>query len=1024
MSPSFRFAGLRKPSTKPRISVARTPLWEQNRFSAVGSDLPDNDPIFNVSGDPPYPTPVTLATPAVTAKVNHLRLPGTAYVTHTADASMTWGINKCFAFKCYFQLDSVAGRVPIFSSRDSIDGGGPFIEVRDGHVVCGWYDVRLKREVYVSTSKAIVEPGYTYYLYYRKWFPRGWVSSVGGPKYKARGNWMNSIHAGNMGAADRQSAYDSLVVRRFPRARPAVNQYYDWCGYDAKAYAKLGSPAAFYDYFTNLSSYRACVSFVAADTDYGSIPSSIYSGPTRITPSGCVMFKVELDKANTAVDIVALNPAATDMRFVYDHVGMLLQIEDSSLVPPYGSTTFRIVEMISATKVRVIAESSAAPAFNFIGGNQYISVFPDVSLVKSEGYDESLEPDTGSYAIEAFGSSLAGDPLSGITQFSGKAWSFAWGMFTATAGNDSDGYPHRSPDIFEDASVSFAAGNRITSGCEIGTDVFGLQGSANPCDGSLPCNAVPAGELAVDATFARLAVDTRLYLPAVWPAGSPVDATAPASTQPNAGLAVTRDAASTSATDPVIQYTREVPPGERLMRVSFYDPDYDEESAPGDEVRFNIPEEDGINPSAKVELVLSGMPICTEPGRRVWRRIRMSLEGAAAYFVAKDVQDSDSYSATVQVDDVSMQSLSQPVTSAELFGRHGSPPRGRVVAISGGRLVVGGLDEAEGSIAYSAPGEYSSFPIANVLPIAAGDSSVRGLCDMLGSLIVFKRTAVLAYDLSGELPILKRQVLTDGCVSPLSIVGLEDRIYYMSDRGPMVLQSDLSPFFIGWRLKGLLESATRAGLENCAAGINRGRSQILMTSDVAGSPCHYGIEFQHPMDGEDTLRAELVAGHRFSNYDGVPITALASVQRPGVGFAVIAGTSDGFAAWVDAEGDGRVMAGTYLEGNRGSTYEDNVRPTIWSTREFTGMVELDKHMHFLDVSRPKGGTGLLTVDLYRDRGDYVGSINVDLSKPFSSEELGHLMQGVRTYRFSFGSDSGIVWELLDLTVRLQYVDSR
>lgn len=1033
---SFRFAGLRKPKNKPKVKVVKTPLWEPNTFSGANVD---NDPIYNVSGDPAFGgSAVTLSTPTITQSVFHYRLPGTAYMVHPSDSSMKWELDKCFAFKCYFELDSISGRIPIFSRRQSVDSGGPFIEVRDGHVVCGWYDTRLKKEVWVKTNKPIIEPGYVYYLYYRKWFPRGGHLTTGGSLYYRGGNWLNSVHYGNSGTAiNRACAYDALIVRRFPRTANSKTNYYSWCGYDAKAFTKLdtdnnvGTSPIFYNFYTNMSSVRACVSFVAEDSNYGTGPTTPYEptvAASRMTPSGCVFYKQTLSQASTTGDIVAI-PNSTTLRFLLDHVGMLLQIEDTNASPAFGSEVFRIVEIIDALRVRVLREDGTSPSFSFSTGSQYISIFPDVSLVKSPEYDASTNPDVADYAIETFGSSLAGDPLSGISQFNGKAWSFAWGMFTAKSPTDVDSASYKvgKPHIFEECDQSLNVQARITSGAEVGTDMFGLQGSTNPCDGSLPLNGVPAGELNVINTYARVAVDTVAHTGNFnW--ASPTISTAPSSTQPNTALDVALDASCTSTAAIKIQYTRETAPGTRRMRMSFYDPDTDEEGAPGDEVSFNVQVEDDANPSGRVDLVLSNMPVSTEFGRNVWRRVRMSLDGSSTYYIAKDIKDSSSFSASVPIDDIAMQALSEPVTAATLLASYGAPPRASYVAVSGARLVAGKLSYDDSAVAYSKQGLYSAFPVANVLPSAAGDSAITGIVDMLGSLVVLKRGAVLAYDLLQQLPTIKRQTVGDGCTSNASIVALEDRVYYMSDRGPMVLLNDFTPFFVGWRLQGLMRKANIASLSSSASGMNRQRGQVLMTATIDGVASLVGIEFQHPMEGEDTLRAEIVAGHRFGLYQGPKISSMSSLQRQGDGqFVPVAGTEEGFAIWMDRADTQLSMRGTKMEGNLGSVGTGTLQ-SKWSTKDLDlNFPELDKVVHYLDVSRPEGLSGILEVDVYRNRETTpTATIQINMAQTFSSEELAKHMQHVRYLRLVFRTPAvhtGNIFEMLDITLRQQLVDS-
>lgn len=1032
----LRLAGIRKPAWKPKVALVRRPLWAPNRTG---------DPIYSVSGDPAFGgSAVTLATPAVVNRCWHNYNPGTVYLKQDADSAMAWTIDRYFAFKCFFELDSVSGRIPIWSRRSSLDNGGPFIEVRDGYVYAGWYDVELKEEVWVRTDKPIVEPGYTYYLYHRKWFPRGGVNNTNAFYSPAGSNWLNSVHTGTL--VTNTFVFDSLIVRRVPKA--AQTGYYDFTGYDLKSY----KANAAYDYPANGSSARACVSFTIADSTFS--PNNPYSWGFLPGATGCVAANVAVNRAatNAAGDRIILDGATSGPRFLLDHVGMLCQVADDSGATPLRSDVYRIVEFISALEVRVVNQADASPAFALPAANCAVHIFSGVSLVKSPNYDRSKSPDPEAYAVEAFGTSLASNVLNGVQPFRGRRWSLAWNVVSnGTA--DVNGNRVGLPDIFEDISVRL--GTQVSSAIEVGTDLFGTQGSTNPLDGSLPWQGVPLGELQADNTFVRVAVDTRPYHVINWaaPAGS---ATAPASTLPNSALALALDASATSVTPPAWDYSRAVTAGERLLRVSFFDPDNNEESEPGDLVTFEIPIEDGSNPSAGVSLRLTGLPYPTESDRRIQRRIRLSLANGFDLFTVLD-HGQDSSSVEFEIDEISM-AFGSAVTEGTIQGLYGRPPRARFVAFTSGRLLAANLRGQPDGLAYSRPYLPETFAPENVTPIDTGDAEITGLVTIGPTIFVFKRNAILGYRFDNfSQPFLTSSVRGDGCVAPSSIAALEDRIYYLSDRGPMVLPLEASvPFFVGWRFKGLPRDTGSQHLSHSA--INRGRSQCLMTyAEAPGAPMDRALamDFDHPMDGEDTTRAELVSGHRMGRREWARISSMA-YGIGGLQPRMACGTEDGFVAWMDVEGEPEIMraSGTGLEGRAGSVAVDasdwtnwdhvvydsaglwapdgqwlsvpgvGVVRSLWSTKTFNaGTPDIRKNAYYLDVERDVGA-GKMTIDVYKDQGPTVGPVTIDLSLSYSSEELGGILQEARSFRFAMRAhEVGVRYDLLSVTLRVAAVES-
>jgi hypothetical protein len=910
----FRFAGIQGPRSLPKVEIVRRPLWKTNKFVLAGD--PDNDPIFNVNQDNLAPTP-TPKTPAVTALVYHYNNPGTKVLIQEGEATMTWVRDSFIAFKCYLRMNSVTGRIQLFGRRDSLQSGY-FLEIRDGHLVAGWWDTVLKKECSIRTSIPVIEPGYVYYVYYRKWFPRGGLASTPAPynaqMTKADSNWANSLHCiGTAGSFNAQACYDSLIFRRF--ARGAQSGFFDFTGWDAKTYDKDTDLAAGYggannyDHTANGSSARMCVSATSADAEFGYDPYA-----TGQSPTGMVMLSTALNGATTGDAAGRVQIAVGgSQRFLADHVGMLLQVSGGLL----DKQVYRIVEFISATSVKCVTQTGAAAPFNLlVAATDTIAVYMGVSLVKSDDFDKSTAPDAAVYPIEVAGSSLQSNPLNGMAPFDGELWSCAWDMVAGDSADDG-GNMVMLPNVFElaDAVVCplvLAAGTTMSCAVEVGTDVCGLQGTGNTRAGVMPWAGQPAGELAVDLTYAHTAIDTCQTIDRTVTGGYTLTATAPSSTQPNSTGAAALDAASRTAKIPVWTELNPVTPGPRVARLFFFDPERNVLSGPGAQFKINVPEEDVNNPSASVELILSLLPACPD-GPGFSTRIYLSAPNSTIPLLRTQIDDDQPDSVSIAIDEVNESFLeSVDVTLT------GAPPEARFVAASQGRMCFANLPGQADGVMFSLPYFPEIVPIGNIFPANTGRSAITALLDFKGALVVFKRDAIIPiqFDTTSGLPLFGPSGGSDGCVSASSLAKLEDRAYYVSDRGPQVLLEGWQPFFIGRQMRDYFKSGIDTSeIERVHGTFNRRRSQYVFTAKSrtrSRMDERWSIEFSHPTAGEDVERAEMPAGHRASFYQGPNCTAVGMVEPRGGGAALmVGGTDHGFVVWLDRD-DHRTTTGALI----------------------------------------------------------------------------------------------------------------
>lgn len=176
-------AGVPAPTTAPSFSIKRFPVWKPNARS-VTAESASNDPVDG-------------AVVGAAIQINHYDNHGSNYwrQVDTSAAHAGWGellvtkvsatTARVFAFKAYVKPRKVAGRIVLFAARNAVGSGFVFVEIRDGKLVTGFYDLYLKKEVWVETSQRVFTPGYWHYVYVRKEFPQNEAYD---------GNWVNSYY--------------------------------------------------------------------------------------------------------------------------------------------------------------------------------------------------------------------------------------------------------------------------------------------------------------------------------------------------------------------------------------------------------------------------------------------------------------------------------------------------------------------------------------------------------------------------------------------------------------------------------------------------------------------------------------------------------------------------------------------------------------------------------------------------------------------------------------------------------------
>ncbi len=118
----------------------------------------------------------------------------------------------------------------------------------------------------------------------------------------------------------------------------------------------------------------------------------------------------------------------------------------------------------------------------------------------------------------------------------------------------------------------------------------------------------------------------------------------------------------------------------------------------------------------------------------------------------------------------------------------GSPPIGAFSIVYGNYLVISGVAASPNAIYFCAAGDPTTWPAINVIliPSAYDGDPITGLAILYGNLIVFKRHSIYIVQgtvLEGSTAVVSGTNAAVGCVSPYSVVSIENLVYFVSDKG-------------------------------------------------------------------------------------------------------------------------------------------------------------------------------------------------------------------------------------------------
>lgn len=932
-----RVAGLSAPSAGPSFAIERSPLWRfaEDRSAAGFAGSPDGDPFSGYVDKEQSDRRYVLDTR------------GFASLVQSFHPDMVWEQGSWFGFKGYFRMRSIAGRIPIYSARRSLASGGPFLEIRDGYVYFGWWDTGLKEEVFVRTSVPVVETGYWYYINVRKRYPHqdydypGATNSNWGPSIY-RGGWRGRTFGGSH--EDEDFDGDQMIVRRIPKkdlpGSPSFNDF------DNSWEAKKALDAANAQEFIN---DVPCVSF--PPSDFSGLSGATATGRVTIYDSGTPF--VGSGSGQVTFNLTSSTNGMRGTPFCRDMIGMYWQWSGGA----DSGTLYRIVDVDVVSnpalpRITVEDTDGNKPNFSSYSGGGLGAVYCGVSLIKSDNFDASAQPDNGEYAVEVMGSALSANPLNGVSLFDGEMSSFAFGVTagitmadfagevasTGTAWfNGANGFwnatnPNYSkPGIAVDSLFGVPARplekvNPLTTlgsdGSTFGADHLTAFPKDNDDDTSLVVSLPPdtttwdgVTEPPAPAFFYTSAISQWFGT-----APSPVATSAPnedlkidvVGGSPLGKTAATAANAVSENTIPMFWIGRFLSEfggsGGRSVLVTFYDPVNADESAPSPELIIEPALEDASNPSGFERLLLSRLPVSAD-GEQLQRRIYLSLAGTKTFFLVTTVPDNSTRSIAVDVLESEIPAGSPLPLSAEGDILLGAPPRCFIVSKSQNLLFYGRLVGQEDGYAYSLPFQPTRVPPTHVFPLDTGESqAITGMQDLLGKLVIAKRNAmasvVVQQGALGEFRPFERFISTgEGIVSQQSIQAVGDRFYFISDRGPGVMVGTGLPIYLGRRIEDyFVDGIDKDWVTRISACINRARNQYVFVTkdrDRDFPDRRWALEFDDELAGSG-VGTKLVAGHRVSRYEGPILTALCSVDDGDRGVQLMVGGSyDGQTVWMD-----------------------------------------------------------------------------------------------------------------------------
>lgn len=273
--------------------------------------------------------------------------------------------------------------------------------------------------------------------------------------------------------------------------------------------------------------------------------------------------------------------------------------------------------------------------------------------------------------------------------------------------------------------------------------------------------------------------------------------------------------------------------GRHKVVVTFYDPARDHESPPSEEGEVTVQvKPDELEPDAERVLLVDRLPICTELGREIWRRVYLTRPDGDTFFLAAEVRDNLSTAVRVQVDTIRFTQEDRADFGYQV------PPVCRFLAASESRMYFGGILDAESAIYWSEPFRPWEVPGRAEVLEARDSGYVNGLAVLNGTPFAFSRAGIFAGQEVGDGNLVRwsRVQSNTGAVSHMAIVEMEDNLLFPDGKGVFAFDGTGRVTYLSEIVRPTYRSLDPVALRRSFGAYSRQRGQYLLAGSEGRSP--------------------------------------------------------------------------------------------------------------------------------------------------------------------------------------------
>lgn len=286
----------------------------------------------------------------------------------------------------------------------------------------------------------------------------------------------------------------------------------------------------------------------------------------------------------------------------------------------------------------------------------------------------------------------------------------------------------------------------------------------------------------------------------------------------------------------------------------------------------------------------------------------MSLVNGGSLFLVAQVPDSSSSSVGV------WKSEAEIANGILLDAFTIAPPRCKIVAVSQNAMAYVALVGQEDGLMFSNPYQPHKISLGTLMTFDTGDrSAITGAKDFRDRLYVFKRDGLWEAQLILGAPRSKSIKRGDGCIGHNTIVGMMNRLVWLSERGPVTMVGGTVKYVGGAIESYFRDTLEQSSLPQMSACYYATRGQFIFTC-LRDDTVYWKERIAVTTDDEEPnpyVAAQAgAANSRWSvaRYQGPNCTVLTEHLQEDVGAPrLVGGTQEGFLVWLDREDSNLVM---------------------------------------------------------------------------------------------------------------------